>query len=207
MPSWARNLMRGSQMETEGLANGDRLANGDGRNIDNCRRPPARSRLAARRPPRHQWSRSSMCKRSRAEGDKGAEVGQNPTRAMPRRREPDGGDCGTESGVSGSAVSVPRGRSPTRSGEARHPFQPPSRPGTRREVYGRPNEATFDASPQMDSVSSDRSRGYNARTSPLDHPGTVVPIAARAGPARRGSKSWLRFLGGAGLCVAGRGEN
>jgi hypothetical protein len=76
---------------------------------------------------------------------------------MPRRREPDGGDCGTESGVSGSAVSVPRGRSPTRSGEARHPFQPPSRPGTRREVYGRPNEATFDASPQMASASPDRS--------------------------------------------------
>jgi hypothetical protein len=97
-----------------------------------------------------------VSKRSRAEGEKRTEGGQNPTRAMQRRKEPDGGECCTGLEVSGSAVSVPRGRSPNRSSESRHSFQPPSRPGSRREVHERPNEATFDASPQMASVSSDR---------------------------------------------------
>ena len=73
-----------------------------------------------------------------------------------RPDEPDGFECSTGSEVSGSAVAVPRGWSPTKCSESRHPFQPPSRPGSRREVHERPNEATFDASPRMASVWSDR---------------------------------------------------
>ena len=127
---------------------------------------PRRSRtcLGPARPRSHTLGtrETHVSKRSRVEGEKRTEGGQNPTRAMPRRKEPDGGECGTGSEVSGSAVSVPRGRSPTRSSESRHSFQPPSRPSSRREVHERPNEATFDASPQMASVSSDRSAQRSA---------------------------------------------
>ena len=122
---------------------------------------PRRSRtcLGPARPRSHTLGtrETHVSKRSRDEGEKRTEVGRNPTRAMPRRKEPDGGECCTGLEVSGSAVSVPRGRSPNRSSESRHSFQPPSRPSSRREVHERPNEATFDASPQMASVSSDRS--------------------------------------------------
>ena len=88
----------------------------------------------------------------------------------------------SEAPVSGSAASVPRGRSPTRSSESRHKSQPPSRPSSRREVHERPNEATFDASPQMASVSSDR-RAQGWTTTSLSAPRRPVTISCPQGMA------------------------
>ena len=109
-----------------------------------ARLAPTRSPTRPReRPARHRWSRSSMRKRSRADGEKCTEGDQNPTRVMPRRKDPDGSEYGTGSEVSGPVVSVPRGRSPTRSSESRHPFQPPSRPSSRLEVHQLGPQAKF----------------------------------------------------------------
>src|SRR5262249_4441778 len=69
------------------------------------------------------WCTDFPRKRSRAEGDKRTEGGgRNPTRAMPCRKRPDGDEYGSESEVSGAAVSVPRGKAPSRSRETRTHF-------------------------------------------------------------------------------------
>ncbi len=44
---------------------------------------------------------------------------------------------------------------------------------------------------------------YDANTSPPDYRGAVMPIAAPAGPARRGFRFWVRIPRGAGSCVPG----
>jgi hypothetical protein len=80
----------------------------------------------------------------------------------------DGSDHGSGMEVSGPAVSVPRGESPTtspflgeslqlRGCESLHPFQPPPSPTFSWEVHELPSEHASDASHQIDSVSSDRS--------------------------------------------------
>ena len=59
-----------------------------------------------------QWVSLTLCSRSRFEGDKRTERAEIQHGPCQCRKKPDGGDHGSGLEVSGSAVSVSRGKSP-----------------------------------------------------------------------------------------------
>jgi hypothetical protein len=69
------------------------------------------------------------------------------------------------------------------SGESRHPFQPPAPPSCCSEVHELPSEGTSEASPQIASVSSDRSRLVARDDITPDEGGRSSPTRLRLVPS------------------------
>jgi hypothetical protein len=95
-------------------------------------------------------------KHSRVEDDKRIQRNRNSTRTMPCGKKSAGGEVRLLAWGEPFGCLRSEGNPPSKSGESRYPFQPPTAPGSRREIRERPGESTSDGLPQIASVSSDR---------------------------------------------------